>query len=291
MAKAHLARRLPPEAYARVVTLVAQRRPLRLEHPRSFSDLVQRRLLRDRSPELAWTCDKRAMKTRVAASGAVVRIPETLWSGTDLGALPDAGLDGRWVLKRNGSSQLVHFGDGPVTPQGLARIQARFAAHRNPFEAGGEWAYSQAQPGWLVERLLGEPPLADYKVFVFHGRAVLVDVHSGRGGADKARVTLSRTWDPLRPMYRDAVARREPRPEQLGALLAAAEAIGRPFDFLRVDFYLVDGEVWFGETTPYPGAGRTLRDRAFDEWLASLWRAGSHGDVVARERELARFLA
>jgi hypothetical protein len=26
-------------------------------------------------------------------------------------------------------------------------------------------------------------------------------------------------------------------------------------DFLRVDLYDVDGEVWFGELTPYPAAG------------------------------------
>ena len=289
--KGLLARTLPPVAYARLATLVALRRPLRLRHPRTFCDLVQRRMLFDRSPGLAWTCDKLAMKARVAASGAQVAVPETLWAGTDLAGLCDAGLTGRWVLKRNGSSQLVHFGQGPVTTAELAAIEALFAAHRSPFEAGGEWAYSQAAPGFLAERLLGEPPLPDYKVFVFHGHAVFLDVHHGRGSAAKTRGTWSRDWRPVRPVYRDAQVLHEPAPARLGALLAAAERIAAGFDFLRVDFYLVDGRVWFGETTPYPGAGRILTDAAFDAWLGDLWLSGSHDAVVARYPQIERFLA
>ena len=38
-------------------------------------------------------------------------------------------------------------------------------------------------------------------------------------------------------------------------MLAAAARLGAPFDFVRIDLYAVGGAVWFGETTPYPGAG------------------------------------
>lgn len=290
--KGVLARRLPPVAYARIATAVYQRRVLRLAHPRRYSDLVQRRMLYDRSPDLAWTCDKEAMKEHARASGAAVRVPETLWFGTDLARLVDAGLDGRWVLKRNGSSQLVYFGQGPVTPESLAGIEARFARHRDPFQAGGEWAYSQARPGYLAERLIGDPPLPDYKVFVFHGHAVVVNVYHGRGTSAPTRAaTYSRQWEPLRAASRNADASYEPAPAQLDALLAAAERIAAGFDFLRVDFYLHEGALWFGETTPYPGAGRSRIAPAFDRWLGDLWLSGSHDAVVARYPQISRFLA
>ena len=38
-------------------------------------------------------------------------------------------------------------------------------------------------------------------------------------------------------------------------MIAGAEALARDHDFLRVDFYEVDGRPLFGELTVYPGSG------------------------------------
>lgn len=42
---------------------------------------------------------------------------------------------------------------------------------------------------------------------------------------------------------------------ELGRMLEVAGALGSGWDFIRIDLYAVDGEVWFGECTPYPGGG------------------------------------
>jgi hypothetical protein len=41
----------------------------------------------------------------------------------------------------------------------------------------------------------------------------------------------------------------------LARMLAVAERLGQPFDFIRVDLYDVDDLVEFGEFTPYPCGG------------------------------------
>ena len=43
-----------------------------------------------------------------------------------------------------------------------------------------------------------------------------------------------------------------PRPECLEEMLSYAEILSKPFPFVRVDFYEVDGHVYFGELTFTP---------------------------------------
>ena len=50
-----------------------------------------------------------------------------------------------------------------------------------------------------------------------------------------------------------------------------SEALGREFDFIRVDLYDVEGSVWFGELTPYPGGGLDPFDPRLDRELGALW--------------------
>ena len=63
------------------------------------------------------------------------------------------------------------------------------------------------------------------------------------------------------------------RPAGYDRMLEIAAALGKEFDFVRVDLYDVDGHVYFGELTHYPGGGLVrIRPRAFDRALGDLWR-------------------
>src|SRR3954449_10616022 len=74
-------------------------------NPRTFSEKVNWRIIHDRRPLLAWTCDKLAVKDHAAGR---VKTPATYWSGTDLNELTGIDLPGAWVLKPNHRSRLVH---------------------------------------------------------------------------------------------------------------------------------------------------------------------------------------
>jgi hypothetical protein len=64
-------------------------------------------------------------------------------------------------------------------------------------------------------------------------------------------------------------------------MLEVAAALGAAFDFVRVDLYDVDGEVWFSELTPYPGGGLDRFDPALDEWLGARWQLPPRSAVRA----------
>lgn len=264
---------LPPKQRRQWLYLRVHRRPGSFENPSRFTEKVNWRILNDRRPELAWTCDKLQMKDHAAASGAPVRVPATLWSGTDVRSLADEELPARWVLKPTHRSGLVHFGDRGTDYDELA-VKTR--DWLTGVEGGllAEWAYAQARPLLFVEEALGEPgsPPPDYKFFVFHGTPRVIQLDVDRFGGHR-RSLVTPEWELLDVRLNSyPSAGLPPRPQLLPEMLDAARALGADFDFIRIDLYAVDGEVVFGEYTPYPGSGLERFDPdAFDLELGGRW--------------------
>lgn len=77
----------------------------------------------------------------------------------------------------------------------------------------------------------------------------------------------------------------EPRPDTLDRMVQLAGRLGEGVDFLRVDLYSLDAEVWFGELTPYPGGGVIRYEpREFDHELGAYWTLLSRRAVSAAHR-------
>lgn len=108
----------------------------------------------------------------------------------------------------------------------------------------------------------------DYKVYVFGGRAEVVQLHVGRGQHHRW-TQFDRDWTPLSD--EPIVA---PPPSRLPDLLTAAEAMAGIEDFLRVDFYCEGDALLFGEYCLFPGSGLDpFRPDALDLWLGERWAA------------------
>ena len=119
--------------------------------PRTFTDKLNWRISWDRRELLAPTCDKLAMKEAAARSaGDLVRVPRTLWAGTDVAELADVHLPGRWVLKPNHTCARVLFGEGPADPLALAAATEGWLDERY-WRKSDEWAYRRARPPLLGE--------------------------------------------------------------------------------------------------------------------------------------------
>ena len=239
-----------------------------LDRPRRFTEWVQWRKLHDRCPQRARLTDKRHGKALAAALLGPEMVVPTLWHGAVLPAVAPGPLPlivkpnhscGRWLVVRDAADW--H----------RARIvTARWVARRYGGMLG-EWHYRHATPGLIVEPFLATPdPLPlDYKIYVFGGRAVMVQIHEGRGGADHRWSQFDRDWRPL-----SQAASRRPAPVTLAAMLAGAERLGAGHDFLRIDFYEVAGRPLFGEFALFPGSGLDPFDPVdLDDWLGDLWSA------------------
>ena len=62
------------------------------------------------------------------------------------------------------------------------------------------------------------------------------------------------------------------KPEKLDEMLKLAKKLSKGIPFLRIDFYFVNGKIYFSELTFYPASGfegfePPEWDRTFGEWL------------------------
>ena len=247
--------------------------------PRRFTQWVQRRKLQQRDPRMvAWT-DKVTAKALAAQLLGSEWIVPTLWTGAVLPPVPiwPAPLV---VKSRHGCNQTAFVRDEKFDWLGLRRRAARWV--KAPY--GGwldEWAYRDVPRGLMVEPFLGPVDAlpTDYKFFVFGGRASHVQVHLDRAGNHRWLV-LDRDW---RVVEGQGIGSAPERPATLQRMLAAAETVGAEFDFVRVDFYEVEGRPLFGEVAFYPGSGLLpVKPDALDFEWGTLW------SEAARRRESAQ---
>ncbi len=252
-----------------------------LRQPRTFVEKVNWRVVHDRRPLIGQLGDKLAMKAYAAGRCPDLRVPAVLWSGADVAAFATADLPERWVLKPNHGTMRVHIGSGRPDVAELRRVTAGWLDE--PLcRTRGEWVYSQARRVLLAEEFLGsgEPPV-DHKFLVFGGRVELVQVDTGRFG-DHRRRLYRPDWTPVDVSEDVAPGPVTAPPALLSRMLEVAARLGAEFDFVRVDLYAVDGEVWFSELTPYPGGGLDRFDPALDVQLGALWQLPPRSAVRAR---------
>jgi len=138
-----------------------------------------------------------------------------------------------------------------------------------------ERQYRDIAPVLLFEKLLddrsGRPEgLADYKVFCFHGRALMIKVITRI--PEKRRILYDRDWNKLDVCYKVANRGHVERPAALTEMLSLAERLADGFDFVRIDLYCQPEGVFFGEYTLTPLAASDPFDPPeFDAFLGTLW--------------------
>ncbi len=251
--------RIPVPLMRRVLYLIVFRKPGNFTDPKTFNEKVNWRILNDRRDRIVKACDKMWMKemARAVYPGADLRIPETLWSGTDLRDAPDLTTLPPWALKPNASSGHAVFGPDADTDRQALIEQTRDWLRETPAESG-EWGYAQARPVLLLEERIptpdGKVPV-DYKFYVFDGRIELIQVNRDRYVRDLAATFMDADWRHLPVCRHGGRVVDEHRPPELDKMMEIVRVLSEGWDFIRIDLYAVDGEVWFGEYTPYPGSG------------------------------------
>jgi hypothetical protein len=124
----------------------------------------------------------------------------------------------------------------------------------------GEVHYSRIKPRIICEEFLADPSGAtpiDYKIYCFNGKALCTMVCTGRDAGETKFAFYDRGWKRLPDYCRPEVSTSAPvpRPDPYEFMIDAAERLARPFPFVRVDLYCLNGRVVFGEMTFTPSGG------------------------------------
>ena len=227
------------------------RRLLNIENSQSLNELVQRRKLIDRDPRFPKLIDTLAVKEFVADRLGPKWVTPTIWSGV---VLPDTTLlPAPFVVKsRHGCKQLRFVRNGTESWDEIRRASEKWM--RSGYGRWlDEWGYRDVPRGLLIEPFVGNGTAlpVDYKLHVFHGRAEGIQVHLDRETRHRW-ILFDRSWRQMSTVRgNDDIS----APASLQRMIEGAEALGRSFDYVRVDFYDVGVTPRFGEMTFYPGSG------------------------------------
>ena len=251
-----------------------------LRRPRAWSELLAARNLRPADPLVRLTADKYAVRAHVADRvGEQYLIPllqvAERAEDVDLGALSRPCV----VKGAHGCDMTLLLPDPAAVDAEAVRATIRKWLATDFYTAGWRESPYRGMPRRVVvEQFIGDGrnPPTDYKFFMFHGEPAMVVVDQDRFSAHTSTM-LTPDWREFDISGRFAFADELPeKPRNYAEMVDVARKLSAEFDFVRIDLYNVDGRIYFGEITHYPGGGLVrLKPRAFDLALGELWRTGT----------------
>ena len=229
---------------------------LDLDNPISFNQKIQWLKLYDSTEKKALLADKLAVREWIKETiGQEYLIPLIgVWDrfeDIDFNKLPD-----RFVLKTNhGSSTNVIVTDKTtVNKTDLYLKFKRWLSTNYALIMGFELHYGMIPPKIICEEYMGND-LTDYKLFCFNGKPDFFWVDTGRYTNHK-RNTYDLEWHELEFTIDNFERCSISRPRNLKLMIELATKLSKDFSFVRVDFYEIDGRLYFGEMTFTSSSGR-----------------------------------
>lgn len=250
---------------------------LDLTAPKSYNEKLQWLKIHDRQPVYTGMVDKLAAKDYVAKRiGAEYIIPvlsvHKKFEDIDFAALPD-----QFVLKCNhDSAGLVICTDKNSFDWVKAQKKMTRCLKRNFYYSGREWPYKNIRPCIIAEKYMEDHTLhelRDYKFFTFGGVPKIVHIVSNRQNKDEETygdffdmdynhldLTMGHNNAPVPPE----------KPKNFEKMKEFAAKLSEGTMHLRVDFYEVDGNLYFGELTFYQDSGfADIQPPEWDDILGS----------------------
>lgn len=184
------------------------------------------------------------------------------------------GKQKRYTIRRNGRIVNV-FPDSQQIEDEIIKVCKGWLKNSFGFRTH-EWAYQRIKRKIVIEKLLrdinGKIP-ADYKFTVFNGKCHFIEVHYDRF-IDYKKGIYTPEWKYINiksSIYAKKADYSE-KPKNLKSMIDLAETLGKPFDCIRVDLYLLGEEIYFGELTNYISSGIKPLPKSYDFELGSKWK-------------------
>jgi len=266
--------KIAPELELRMMFRMKQGYPLNIKDPKTFNEKLQWIKLYDKNEQMMNCCDKFAVREYVEKVGCGEILNTLYWEGFNSEDIPYDTLPDKFVIKVTHGSTFNIFVDdkSKLDKESTAKLLRKWLKAKF-IPCYGEWFYGKVKPRIIVEQYLEDGhggDLYDYKVFCFNGKAKLVDVHRGRFSEHKRNIYTT-DWKFLPDVYfkykHFEVIK---KPAELDEMIQYAEKVSSEFTHARVDFFIVNNKICFGEITFTNGAGFDhILPKSFDEKMGS----------------------
>lgn len=279
-----LYRRMPwlipnDELYLRIYYWLSLRKKLNLNPPVLYNEKLQWLKLYNRRPEYVTMVDKYQVKDYVAKIiGEQYIIPTIrVWDNPD--QIEWDKLPRQFVLKTNhdgGGNGIVVCKDKATLNKKKALRELWHSFNRNTYMIGREWPYKMVKRRVFAEQYMEDEfgELRDYKFFCFDGEVRALYVATERGtktgvcfdffDADFNHLDIQQGH----PLAKNLIV----KPKSYEQMKQLAEKLSKGIPHVRIDFYEVNGQPYFGEFTFFHlgGTGNFKPDgwnKTFGDWI------------------------
>jgi len=252
---------IPDTLYLKLEYLLYMNKKLNLKDPKSFNEKLQWLKLNDRNSKYVNLVDKYEVRNHIAETiGEEYLIPllgvYDKFEDINFDKLPQ-----KFVLKPTHTSGDIFICKDKANinyPELQQKVNKWLK--RNYYWVHREWPYKLVKLRIIIEHYLKEPNekmIKDYKFMCFNGNVRCSFVVSNRNSDTGMNVDFfDIKWDkiPVERHYRNSKERIS-KPKNYEKMIEIAEKLASDIPFVRIDFYEINGKIYFGEMTFYPGSG------------------------------------
>ena len=233
-----------------------------LRNPKTVCEKTQWLKLHDRSPLHTLCADKFLVRDYIKNTIGEEYLIPLIFQSYNLEDVNSENLPNfPFVIKAN------HDNSGVIFVYDKSEVDWTFILNffkkrlkRNYYYVFREWQYKNIKPCIIVEKMLlddnGKVP-SDLKAYCFNGKVEFIQVDKNRGKQNQTRNYFKRDWTPTDFIW--GHVKSDPskieKPLTLNRIIELSEFLAKEFIYVRIDWYEVDGKLYFGEITFHPGAG------------------------------------
>lgn len=255
------------------------KKELDLNNPKTFNEKLQWLKLNNRLDEYTMMADKYLVRGYISKMiGKQYLIPLVgVWDSADdidFDLLPQ-----KFVLKCNHNSGLGMCICRDKNELNIKKVKKELCRglKENYYLHNREWPYKNINRKIIAEKYMEDSSggLCDYKVLCFNGEPMLIEFHKGRFTKDQTQDFYDCEWNKTTISQSGGFANSSleipEKPDVLSEMINLSRALAKDIPHVRVDWYLVDGQLYFGELTFFDGAGFDAFDSYEDDLLLGSW--------------------
>ena len=267
------------ERYLKILFRIRMGKKLNLENPQTFSEKMQWLKLYDRRSIYSNLVDKYEVKKYISNLIGEEYIIPTLGIWERFDDINFDSLPNQFVLKcTHDSGGLVICRDKSQFNMKKARKRMMRSLKHNYFYGNREWPYKNVKPRIIAEQYMENEAthdLRDYKFFSFDGDTKAMFIATERASDTEETKFDFFDMDYNHLDFRNGHPNADVLPEKPACfeeMHALANKLSKGIPQVRVDFYEVNGRVYFGEMTFFHWSGMKpfepeKWDRIFGDWI------------------------
>ena len=260
------------EKYIRKLYKLKTGLELNLDSPKRFNEKLQWLKLYDRKDIYTVMVDKFLVKEYVDKLIGEGHTAKTIgvyehFEDIDFDTLPE-----KFVIKTTHGCGGMYIHRGGKINKKLAQEKVMSTFGKNYYFHTREWPYKGVKPRILIEEYLqneDEENLTVYKVLCFEGQARIIQVIQDDKTPDESIDYFDTEWNllDLKQNYPNS-KKHLAKPVQLEEMLEYSNICSNGIHFLRTDWYVVNGKIYFSEFTFFSDAGlEKFYPDSWDEFL------------------------